>query len=70
MVLLARIMTKYRTPGLFARVDRNKLMNPVIYADLNEHGGIVRFKEKDGYHWSSAISLSEFRQRLAHRIAH
>ena len=70
MIYLSRLMAKYREPGFFMRIDKGKRMNPVAYADLNEYGGIVRFKDKDGYHWSPAISLAEFRQKLARRVAH
>ncbi len=67
---LSRLMGKYRESGLFLRVDKGKIKNPVIYADLNEEGGIVRFKERDGYHWSPAITLAEFRHLLARKVAH
>ncbi len=70
MVHLSRLMGKHRESGFFMRIDKGKRMNPVAYADLNENGGIVRFKQKDGYHWSSAISLAEFRKKLAARITH
>jgi hypothetical protein len=62
---LCKIMNQNRTTGKFLRIDRNVRQNPIAYADLNEFGGLVRFKSRDGFHWSSAITLQEFRQRLA-----
>jgi len=58
------LMSKNRHSGMFLRIDWNIRHNPVVYADLDEMGGLVRFRSRDGYHWTSAITLQEFRQRL------
>ncbi len=58
------LMNKYRQDGKFLRIDRGVRYNPVVYADLNSDGGLVRFKHRDGIHWTSAITLPEFRQKL------
>ncbi len=58
------LMLQNRTTNKFLRIDWNVRPNPVVYADLNEEGGIVRFLQRDKLHWSSAITLPEFRLRL------
>jgi hypothetical protein len=63
---LAKIMDTYRHKA-FVRIDHNVASNPVAYADLDESGGIVRFLSRDKFHWTSAITLGEFKARLARR---
>lgn len=63
---LAKLMSSHRFKT-FVRIDRNVSPNPVVYADLDESGGIVRFLSRDKFHWTRAITLDEFKARLARR---
>ena len=51
----------------FLRIDRNVLRNSVVYADLDVNGGVVRFRQRDQYHFSSSIPLIQFGRRLVRR---
>ncbi len=61
---LHNLMNRNRQPGKFLRIDKNVVKNPIVYADLNEDGGLVRFKKPDGFHWTRAITLQEFGNKL------
>jgi len=63
---LYNIMDINRFPA-FVRIDRNVLRNSVAYADLDASGGVVRFRKRDQYHFTSAIPLIQFGQRLMRR---
>jgi len=62
---LYEIMDRNRVNHIYLRLDRNVSHNPVAYADLDINGGIVRFRKGDGFHFTSAITLTEFKERLA-----
>jgi len=64
---LARLMDETRIGGIFLRIDRNVLRNSVVYADLDASGGVVRFRKRDQYHFSSSITLDQFKVILARR---
>lgn len=63
---LYNLMDINRYP-IFLRIDRNVLRNSVIYADLGINGGVVRFRKRDQYHFTSAIPLIQFGRRLVRR---
>ncbi len=62
-VALANYMDKHRAKA-FLRIDRNARNNSIVYGDLNENGGVVRFRLRDNFHFSNSIPLSEFTKRL------
>ena len=64
---LCDYMDKHRINDMSLRLDRNVRPNPIAYADLDENGGVVRFKLPDGFHFSSQITLDEFKRRLLGR---
>jgi hypothetical protein len=60
------LMDKHRLTA-YLRLDRNVKFNAIAYADLDTSGGVVRFRQRDNIHFSSQISLVEFKEILARR---
>lgn len=63
---LARIMDKNRFQT-YLRLDKDVRYNAVAYADLDESGGVIRFRQRDNFHFGHQITLNEFKARLARR---
>ncbi len=66
---LYELMNKNRVDNVFLRIDRNVPYNPVVFADLNKNGGLVRFHRSDGYHWTGSFTLAEFKKRITRQEA-
>ena len=58
-----------RKEGIFARIDWNIKANTIVFGDCSDNGGVVRFRQRDGLHWSHSYTLQEFKSRIL-RLAH
>ncbi len=63
--VLCELMDKNRVPDVYLRIDHNVSHNAVAYADLDKNGGVIRFRQRDKFHFSDQITLAEFKERLA-----
>ena len=65
---LCELMDRNRTNGIYVKIEYNGLRGDnIAYADLDSNGGVVRFRSRDKIHFSSQISLAEFKERIAQR---